>query len=505
MPLWLSGWRGFFCAFKLLSFTNYICCSGYPPVPLAAEQANIRNISSDTSVCMLRRMRVLGRVRLSRLTEESTSAARQREIIERWAADNNHEVIGWAEDIDVSGSIDPFHAPALGEWWDRKAEWDILCSWKLDRIGRRAIPLNKVFGWMLDNDKTLVCVADQIDLSTWVGRLVANVIAGVAEGELEAIRERTRASRKKLLEDGRWPGGTVPFGFTPVPLQGGGWKLGHNPEQVAVIRNISQAVIDGTSVAAIADKYQLLPQTVWNTLTSKTLLGHATYEGQTVRDRNGMPVLNAEPVLTQDEWDRLQKAVAVRRVQQTRTTGVSPMNGIAFCQRCDSQLYQRRYKSKGKYKYCYYYCPNKHGRNIPADEVEKLVFDTFLEDFGDDQVLEKVYVPAEEHQIELEAAQRALDELSSLVGTTTSDYARSRLTEQLRALDFEIARLEKLPSHQAGWEYKETGSTFKSVWSNSSLEEKRRLVIDKGITAHLILEDKDIAFFIETQKSPPPK
>ena len=449
-------------------------------------------------------MRVLGRIRLSRLTEESTSAARQREIIERWAADNNHEVIGWAEDIDVSGSIDPFEAPALKEWWAREAEWDILCSWKLDRIGRRAIPLNKVFGWMLDRDKTLVCVADQIDLSTWVGRLVANVIAGVAEGELEAIRERTKASRRKLLEDGRWPGGTVPFGFTPVPLDGGGWKLGHNPEQVAVIRNITQEVIDGTSVAAIADKYQLLPQTLWNTLTSKTLLGHATYEGRTVRDRAGMPVLNAEPVLAQDEWDRLQKAVAARRVQQTRTAGVSPMNGIAFCPTCDSQLYSRRYKSKGKYLYCYYYCPNKHGRNIPSEKVERLVFDTFLEEFGDDPVLEKVYVPAEDHQTELEAAQRALDELSSFVGTTTSDYARSRLTEQMRALDLQIARLEKLPSHQAGWELKETGSTFNSVWSISSPEQKRKMVMDKGITAHVIKEDT-VEFYIQTQKSPPPK
>ncbi len=52
-------------------------------------------------------MRVLGRIRLSRMTEESTSAARQREIIEMWAKSNDHEIVGWAEDIDVSGSVDP--------------------------------------------------------------------------------------------------------------------------------------------------------------------------------------------------------------------------------------------------------------------------------------------------------------------------------------------------------------------------------------------------------------
>ena len=77
--------------------------------------------------------RVLGRIRLSRLTTESTSAARQRELIEQWAAMHDHTVIGYAEDLDVSGSVDPFEAPALSPWFreDRRGEWDILVAWKL--------------------------------------------------------------------------------------------------------------------------------------------------------------------------------------------------------------------------------------------------------------------------------------------------------------------------------------------------------------------------------------
>src|ERR1700722_5533135 len=86
-------------------------------------------------------VRVLGRIRLSRATDESTSPERQREVIETWAAQHDHEMIGWAEDRDVSGSVDPFDAPALGPWLadDRKHEWDIVAAWKLDRLGRDAI------------------------------------------------------------------------------------------------------------------------------------------------------------------------------------------------------------------------------------------------------------------------------------------------------------------------------------------------------------------------------
>lgn len=58
-------------------------------------------------------MRVLGRTRISRSTLESTSIERQREIITSWAETNDHEIVGWAEDVDVSGAVDPFEAPAL--------------------------------------------------------------------------------------------------------------------------------------------------------------------------------------------------------------------------------------------------------------------------------------------------------------------------------------------------------------------------------------------------------
>ena len=123
-------------------------------------------------------MRVLGRVRLSRASDESTSIERQREIIEDWANANEHEVVGWADDPNTSGSVDPFDTVGLGPWLigPKLYDWDILCAWKLDRLARRAVPLHRLFGLCQDHDKTLVCVADNIDLSTWVGRMIAALL-----------------------------------------------------------------------------------------------------------------------------------------------------------------------------------------------------------------------------------------------------------------------------------------------------------------------------------------
>ena len=441
-------------------------------------------------------MRVLGRVRISRLTEQSTSLERQRELIEKWADMNQHTIVGWATDLDLSGTVDPFDSPALGPWFakDKLGEWDILCAWKLDRIGRRVIPLNRVFGFMLENEKTLVCVSDNIDLSTWVGRLVANVIAGVAEGELEAIKERTQASRQKLVQTGRWPGGNVPYGLMPMELPTGGWQLTPNPEHLPVIGRIVRELIHGAAVEAVADRLnedgipspkgvKWTPQTLFKMTQAKYLLGHSTYGGETVRDAEGFPVLISEPVLDASEWDQLQAAVQLRKSGPiSRTRNVSPLLNVALCFECEQPLFHRVYRRNyGKNIYRYYHCRDNHTGMVDAGMVEELLEEAFLDAVGERKVLERVFRKGENHETELEDAKRALDDISTLLGTMTSDTVRKRLTEQMRAIDFRISTLERLPTSQAGWVYKETGQTFTDAWNEANVEQRRQLLIKSGI------------------------
>lgn len=435
-------------------------------------------------------MRVLGRIRLSRLTEESTSASRQREVIEQWAASNNHTVIGWAEDLDVSGSVDPFDTPSLGAWLqpEKAGEWDVLCAWKLDRLGRDSIRLNKLFGWAIDNGKTVVSCSEGIDLATPVGRLIGNVIAFLAEGELEAIRERTRASRRKLLESGRWAGGTVQYGHRPVEIPGGGWRLELHPEEAPTLRRIIDDVIAGTPVIQVAETYGMPPSTLWQILESKQLMGHATYEGNTVRDREGNPIFNGDPILSSTEWQKLQDALAARKQGPKRTKDTSPLLGVVKCYECSTNLLHKIYRRNyGKGLYRYYHCRVKgHCAQVDAEMVEELLEEAFLNAVGDENVLERVFVPAESHEIELEDAKRAIDELTALYTTMASDSMRSRLTDQLKALDARIAVLEQKPHREAGWDYKETGKTYRHTWEGEDTEGRRQLLLRSGITYKVI-------------------
>lgn len=65
----------------------------------------------------LDRLRALLAVRLSNLTDETTSPDRQRAVTTEHAERQGWPLVGLAEDLDVSAStVPPFERPALGPW-----------------------------------------------------------------------------------------------------------------------------------------------------------------------------------------------------------------------------------------------------------------------------------------------------------------------------------------------------------------------------------------------------
>lgn len=472
--------------------------------------------------------RVLGRLRLSRSTEESTSITRQREIIEQWAEANDHVIAGWAIDDGISGSVDPFDTPQLGDWLENRApDFDLIACWKLDRLGRNAIKLNKLFGWCQDHDKTVVSCSESIDLGTPVGRLIANVIGFLAEGELESIRERVTGSKAKLRELGRWAGGKPPYGYKAAPNPDGvGWHLEIDPKAAKVVDRIVREVIDGKPLTRIARelssegyrppaayytalrasqgpvsalyqdgetraKWQMVP--IRNMLRSKALRGYAHHQGQTVRDEDGNPVQIAKPLIDPDQWELLQ--AALDRIQTSFSGALrseaSPLSGVAFCFYCESPMHHDRNAFKRgsrSYLYRYYRCRNRDdGKHagpsmIRAELLEELVETDFLGTYRDTEVRERIWVRGDANEAKLRQAVEAYDELTELVGTSTSDTAKQRLRRQLAAKDAEIAELERAPKREGHYEYRPTGETYGAVWAASDTNGRRKLLLKSGIT-----------------------
>lgn len=439
-------------------------------------------------------LRVLGRIRLSKDADETgTSIERQRESIETWAKMHGHTVVGWAVDSGVSGSIDPFEAPNLAPWLhqSRLNEWDALVAYRLDRLSRRVIPLNKLFGFVQEHNKTLASVSESLDLSTWIGRLVANVIAGVAEGELEAIRERNIGSQKTVRELGRWHGGTPPYGYQAVK-RSDGWYLEPDPKEVRVIRKIVTKVLAHQSARSIAEQLNAdgIPtrkdakwtgMVIRQMLRRRALLGEQEHKGKLIVDDQGMPQLRAEPILSTDEYRRVIEALD-RRAFRNGAYQPNPLAGVLFCIFCESPMHAAFRRTNDP---SYYRCAERgrsctSSRSIRSEMAYELAEETFLSSVGDVQRRSKVFVPGRDNRqsvADIEAAIavcRRERDLGLYDGDDESYFSR------LKTLQQRCNELKELPQ-SAGFEWKPLGETYSEAWKTLDPIQRRALLLDSGI------------------------
>ncbi len=127
-----------------------------------------------------------------------------------------------------------------------------MVFWRLDRLGRTAAGLTKLFDYLTARKITLVSLKDGLDLGTSAGRLMANVLASVAQYETEVRGERVRAGQAAARAAGKRWGGSRP-----------GRRVKVKPEQGEIIRRMHA---DGMKIAAIARAVHLSRPTIYSML-----------------------------------------------------------------------------------------------------------------------------------------------------------------------------------------------------------------------------------------------
>lgn len=91
--------------------------------------------------------------------------------------------VAWGEDVSDAGTT--MDRPAMNKLLDDlyKGKISTILIWRLDRLGRTASGLTKLFEDLRQYQCNLISLKDHLDLSTPAGRLNANVIASVAAYE----------------------------------------------------------------------------------------------------------------------------------------------------------------------------------------------------------------------------------------------------------------------------------------------------------------------------------
>lgn len=468
-------------------------------------------------------MRLLGVVRLSRDAEESTSVERQRKEVTEYAASHGHTIIGWAEDVDVSGAVSPFERPGLGPWLTEEAasRYDVLAAYKLDRLSRRLFDTFDLLRWAEDHGIVVATVRDSVDLSSSIGRAVIAMIAAVAENELAAIRERSRNARKWQRENGLFHGGKEPYGYKAVRASDGrGWRLEICPETSLIVKRIVFEVLEDKSTNSIAQRlndesiptprdYAAIKRgrqpkgakwtdtTLRRILNSRALLGQAEHNGEVVYGDDGLPIQRAEPLISRDEWDQLQLVLQSRERAKYQPARERVLSGVAYCE-CGEPLWcHQMTKYNRKQDYAYYRCAGRTRKRtgcpvkaIRVELIEELAVGGFLDFVGNLEVIERVFVPGVNHEREIRDAEEAL---ADLIDKTAGKPAAVQkvYAEKIKALEQRLATLSDAPTTEDRWEERPSGITYRQQWEAlRTTEERRKALLVAGV--RVILHEKPV-------------
>lgn len=92
-------------------------------------------------------------------------------------------------------------------------EIDVIVAKHLDRLLRRLVELERVLTICESSGAAIVTVSDGVDTSSDGGRLVARILASVAQGEVERKSARQKRAMRQIAESGKAWGGRA-FGYS---------------------------------------------------------------------------------------------------------------------------------------------------------------------------------------------------------------------------------------------------------------------------------------------------
>lgn len=192
----------------------------------------------------------------ARVSTKSQDTKSQEPDLARWEAGNaeGQQVIRYA-DTATGKTMDRPGWRKL-EAAIRAGQVSTVVVWRLDRLGRTAKGLTALFEDLRERKVNLVSLKDGLDLQTPAGRLMANVLASVAQYETEVRADRVLAGQAAARAKGKRWGGSQK-----------GRLLKVTREQVEAIVRLDE---EGRSLSSIARVVSLSRPTIYRVLKGST-------------------------------------------------------------------------------------------------------------------------------------------------------------------------------------------------------------------------------------------
>ncbi|MGK5496357.1 recombinase family protein [Streptomyces sp. URMC 125] len=450
--------------------------------------------------------RALLSVRLSVLTDETTSPVRQELDLRMLARERGYRVVGVASDLNVSATkVPPWKRKELGHWLNHRVpEFDVLLFWKLDRFVRRLSDLSTMIDWCLKYDKNLVSKHDAIDLTTTAGKIMVTIIGGIAE--IEAANTSTRVSSlwdyAKTQTD--WIVGKPPYGYVTVTHEDGRTRLAIDPVAYKVLHWCRRAALRGVSVTRMVKVLKragvvsegLTTSTLIRRLRNPGLMGYRVEENKNGGQRrsklilgtDGKPIKIAEPIFTEEEFDSLQAELDKRGKKQPArlAKGRTKFLGVLICVDCETNMIEHPTRNKfGFYNYLRCQGCKSGGLGAPKpEEVYSQVAENVLRVLGDEPVQVREYRKGAEARKEAKRLEESIayymKELEPGGRYTKTRFTREQAEETLDKLIAELEAID-LNSTQDRWENVHNGKTFRERWEEGGMEAMTEDLLRVGV------------------------
>ena len=326
---------------------------------------------------------------------EDTSIDYQREACERIAAQHGLEVVDQFN--EGSGrSASHFKENERPEYDKALAKlgssYTTLIAYSVDRLTRRGMG---AVGHLLDTASAgggRIITNDGLDTANDSSRMVASFMSEMARSEMVKLSERVCAAKEQHRREGRYLGGSVPYGLLAVRSLDKATYLQVDPVAAAVIVKVVDRLIDGATLAEtcrwlIEEGHRTTSGALWTPsnlsrlIRSPHLVGHLRQNRtQVYRDADGNPVEVTAPIISEAKFARVDKVLKTRRkapqdpskpTKFRNKARVSLLGGLITCGDCGEPMTAYWHVSKGK-GYGYYIC--RAGLHDPLsvrrDEVE---------------------------------------------------------------------------------------------------------------------------------------
>ena len=415
-------------------------------------------------------VRSLGIIRLSKSPDEaSTSIDRQTEIIERYAAEHGMELVGVAIDKAVSAfRIPPEKRPAIGAWLARPDDFDVILFWQQSRLVRRTTDLMGMLAWAREHGKKLVsCTESTGDITEHAGELLAYLRAWQDQGESESISARVKASRARLVQEQRWPGGRASYGTRAVRrTDGPGYMLVPDEGGTAdVVRAAVASVLGGASPNSIIAG--------WNRRGVRAADGGRWTAAALRAILRNRSLLN---VITPETWISLQETLSARTISHPPSTSGNPLLGLLFCGLCGDRIYRWHSKRDGRF---YGRCRSELKRSEVATPCTMPMIDYAIlleaaeldmSEYADLLIERRVVNVGGVSKLRTDDIARELLDLP--VQLSSGAITRVEFTERQTGLLDEMDRLEQ-GDRVSVPEWIATGETVEQVWDRLDADGRR--------------------------------